>query len=253
MTKKQEVQRAKAGLTLDHVVSAAFVVLNRDGLAKLSTRAIAAELGVSMNTVMWHIGTKDRLLDVMADTIVGQVDLAKLHGSDCEQASELIERLRQAMLSHRDGASVVAGTSPVMSSTLAFGDHLLTVLFEVCPTYKSAAWTAWNLLYFTLGLVQEEQRHPPQCVRSWKTPSTSTASPRSTQFSTTSHLLTTAPASILVSNRYSAQQRPCKRLNDSASHSPEWVIRRQRKACHGGRGPRWVSFSAAEHRIRWQR
>jgi TetR/AcrR family tetracycline transcriptional repressor len=158
VTKKQKVQRAKAGLTLDHVVSAAFVVLNRDGLAKLSTRAIAAELGVSMNTVMWHIGTKDRLLDVMADTIVGQVDLAKLHGSEREQASELIERLRRAMLSHRDGASVVAGTSPVMSSTLAFGDHLLSVLFEVCPTYRSAAWTAWNLLYFTLGLVQQEQR-----------------------------------------------------------------------------------------------
>jgi TetR/AcrR family tetracycline transcriptional repressor len=158
VTKNQGVLRAKAGLTPAHIVRAAFAVLNHDGLAKLSTRAIAGELGVSMNTVMWHIGTKDRLLDLMADTIVAQIDLATTHGSPPEQASELVQRLRQAMLSHRDGARVVAGTFPAMPSTLAFGDRLLTVLFEICPTYKSAAWTAWSLVYFTLGLVQEEQR-----------------------------------------------------------------------------------------------
>jgi AcrR family transcriptional regulator len=73
--------RAKAGLTLSHVVTAAFAVLDDGGLAKLSTRAIAAQLGVSMNTVMWHIGTKDRLLGLMAEAIVGRVDLAGLRGS----------------------------------------------------------------------------------------------------------------------------------------------------------------------------
>jgi TetR/AcrR family tetracycline transcriptional repressor len=62
------------------------------------------------------------------------------------------------MLSHRDGALVVAGTFPAMPATLAFADRMVTVLFEVCPTPKSAAWTSWSLVYFALGLVQEEQQ-----------------------------------------------------------------------------------------------
>ena len=104
-----------------------------------------------------------------------------------------------------------------MSSTLAFGDHLLRVLFEVCPTYRSAAWTAWNLLYFTLGLVQEEQRASTAMRPQLDDAVDEHRFPALNAVLDDFRSLTTAPASILVSNRYSAQRRaPCKRLNDSA-------------------------------------
>ncbi|MFD7661179.1 TetR/AcrR family transcriptional regulator C-terminal domain-containing protein [Streptomyces sp. NPDC059788] len=160
MTKKQTAARTKVGITLGQVVGAAFDVLDRGGVAKLSTRAIAAELGVSMNTVMWHIRTKDRLMDTMAEAVFGEVDLADLPENWHDQAAELLGRLRLAMLRHRDGALLVAGTFPAEPQTLAFTDRLLTALQRGCPTRKTAAWTAWNLFYFTLGLVQEEQATP---------------------------------------------------------------------------------------------
>ena len=147
-------------MTLDRVVGAAFDVLQREGIAKLSARAVAAELGVRMNTVMWHIRTKDRLLGLMAEFIMGEVDLENLHGDWREQVTELLGRLRRALLAHRDGALLVTGTFPVEPNTLAFSERLVTVLFEGCPTRKSAAWTSWSLFYFTLGLVQEEQATP---------------------------------------------------------------------------------------------
>ncbi|MCA1218934.1 TetR/AcrR family transcriptional regulator C-terminal domain-containing protein [Streptomyces sp. 8L] len=157
MTKKQSAARAPAGITLERVVAAAFDVLDRGGIAKLSTRAIAAELGVSMNTVMWHIRTKDRLLELMAEAIAGEVSLEGLRGEWHEQAAELLRRLRRAMLGHRDGGRIVAGTSPAEPHTLAFADRLVTVLGRGCPTPRAAAWTLWSLFYFVLGLVQEEQ------------------------------------------------------------------------------------------------
>lgn len=160
MTKKQAADRAKVGITLAQVVGAAFDVLDRGGVAKLSTRAIAAELGVSMNTVMWHIRTKERLLDAMAEAVLGEVDLEGLPARWDDQAAELLGRLRRAMLGHRDGARIVAGTFPAEPRTLAFTDRLMTALLEGCPTGRTAAWTAWNLFYFTLGLVQEEQAEP---------------------------------------------------------------------------------------------
>ncbi|MEU7045517.1 TetR/AcrR family transcriptional regulator C-terminal domain-containing protein [Streptomyces varsoviensis] len=157
MTKKQAAGRAKVGITLDDVINAAFDVLAKGGLAKLSTRAIAGELGVSMNTVMWHIRTKDRLLDALANAVLEEVDLENLPEEWDEQVIELLQRLRRAMLGHRDGASLVAGTFPVASGTVAFSDRMAGALRRGCPTVRTAAWTTWNLFYFTLGLVQEEQ------------------------------------------------------------------------------------------------
>ncbi len=66
------------------------------------------------------------------------------------------------MLGHRDGPLLVAGTFPVEPNTLAFSERPVTLLFEGCPTRKSAAWTAWSLFSFTLGLVQEEQATPAE-------------------------------------------------------------------------------------------
>ncbi|WP_245717974.1 TetR family transcriptional regulator [Nocardia miyunensis] len=110
MTKRQGISRAKAGLTVDRVVATAFDVLDAGGAGRLSTRAIATELGVSMNTVLWHIRTKDRLLELMSDAIVGEVDLDDLAGENLQQAAELLHRLRRAMLNHRDGALIMSGT-----------------------------------------------------------------------------------------------------------------------------------------------
>lgn len=147
-------------MTIDRVITAAFDVLDRNGADKLSTRAIAAELGVSMNTVIWHIGTKERLLELMADAIVGEVVLGELPKGWSERAAELLRRLRRALLHHRDGAVIVAGTFPTEPNTLGFADYLVATLLEECPTHRYAAWTMWSLFYFTLGLVQEEQASP---------------------------------------------------------------------------------------------
>ncbi|MGQ4437512.1 hypothetical protein [Streptomyces sp. SAS_260] len=111
MAKTPGAARTEVGITLDRVVGTACAVLQRDGIAKLSARAIAAELDVRMNTVMWHIRTKDRPLGLMAEAIPGEVDLEDLPGDWREQAAELLGRLRRR-LGHRDGALLVAGMFP---------------------------------------------------------------------------------------------------------------------------------------------
>lgn len=156
----QGSSRAPAGLSFDDVVGAAFVVLENDGITKLSTRAIARELGVRMNTVMWHIQTKGRLLDAMAESVIAEVAVDDLEGDWAEQAGELFHRLRQAMLGHRDGGLLVAGTFSARPRTVEFADKLVSLLLEGSLTRRSAAWTVWSLFYFTLGIVQEEQAVP---------------------------------------------------------------------------------------------
>nr|WP_246344503.1 TetR/AcrR family transcriptional regulator C-terminal domain-containing protein [Conexibacter arvalis] len=147
-------------MTPDDVLAAALEVLEERGLDGVSTRAVANRLDVRMNTVLWHVKTKAGLLDLMADAIVGEVALDDLAGDWRDRAVELMRRLRLALLSHRDGALVVSGTFPALPRTLRLADTLLATLLDGARDARTAAWTAWALVYFTLGLVQEEQQTP---------------------------------------------------------------------------------------------
>ena len=57
------------------VVRTAIEILDERGAEAVSMRAIAQKLDVRMNTVLWHVKTKARLEELMADAIVGGVSL----------------------------------------------------------------------------------------------------------------------------------------------------------------------------------
>jgi TetR/AcrR family tetracycline transcriptional repressor len=139
------------------VTRTALELLDEKGLDAVSTRAVADRLGVRMNTVLWHVKTKARLLELMADAIVGEIALDGLPAPWDERVAELARRYRRALLAHRDGAAVVVGTYPAETHTLAFGDALVGALLRGGVGPREAAWSAWTIVYLALGLTQEEQ------------------------------------------------------------------------------------------------
>ncbi|MFG2049491.1 TetR/AcrR family transcriptional regulator C-terminal domain-containing protein [Micromonospora sp. NPDC048935] len=139
------------------VVRAALDVLDERGAAAVSMRTIAERLGVRMNTVLWHAKSKARLMELMADAIVAGASLDDLPAHWQERAVELIRRYRAALLAHRDGAAVVTGTYAAEPATLNFAEALVTAMLDGGHPDQQAAWACWSLIYFTLGLTQEEQ------------------------------------------------------------------------------------------------
>ena len=142
------------------VVATALQTLDEGGLEALSLRAIAQRRGVRMNTVLWHVKSKGRLLELMADAIVAEVRLDDLPARWDNRAAELLARYRRALLAHRDGAAVVGGTYAPEPATLATAETLIAALLEGGYRDREAVWTCWNALYFTLGLCREEQAIP---------------------------------------------------------------------------------------------
>ena len=65
----------RAGLDTDQVVAAARAVLREDGIEALSLRAVARRLGVAPNTMYSHVASKDDLLDLALDDVLGGVAL----------------------------------------------------------------------------------------------------------------------------------------------------------------------------------
>lgn len=162
MTKKQGKEDAAGQLTRAAVIEAALRVLADRGLEGLSTRAVADSLGVRMNTVLWHVKTKARMLELMADAVMGEIGYAELPSPPRQRARELAHRYRRALLAHRDGAALVTGTYTAEPHTLRFADCFVDALLEAGADEEQAAWTAWTVIYFLLGLVQEEQAAPDQ-------------------------------------------------------------------------------------------
>ncbi|MFI8453283.1 TetR/AcrR family transcriptional regulator [Streptomyces erythrochromogenes] len=146
MTKKQ-----------DGVVRAALELLDERGAEGVSVRGVADRLGVRMNTVLWHAKSKARLLELMADAIVSEVSPEGLPEDWRERVHELARRYRRVLLSHRDGAVIVAGTHVAEPGTLRFADRMVEALLAGGLGDREAAWTCWSIVYFVLGLAQEEQ------------------------------------------------------------------------------------------------
>jgi AcrR family transcriptional regulator len=67
---------SKPLLSRDRIVTAALALIDAEGPAALSTRRLAAALGVSGPSLYNHVRTKDEILDAVADAVIARVDLS---------------------------------------------------------------------------------------------------------------------------------------------------------------------------------
>ena len=139
-------------LTRDDVVDAAMGILREYGLADLSMRRLARDLGVQPGALYWHVKNKQELLTVLAGLI-----LAPLARREAATARELAVQVRTALLSVRDGAEVVAlahALNPdAPSPLLGFG----ALLAGPGLPAGQAEWAGRALVHYVLGSVMEEQ------------------------------------------------------------------------------------------------
>ncbi|MFI6540026.1 TetR family transcriptional regulator [Nonomuraea sp. NPDC050547] len=104
------------------VVTGALALLDTDGLDGLTMRELGARLGVQAGGIYWHFKNKEALLGAMADRIIGTAtETPHTPGPWDAQLAEIAHRLRRAMLAHRDGARVVAGTYVTEPNTVRGG------------------------------------------------------------------------------------------------------------------------------------
>lgn len=146
----------------DDVVDAALALLDEDGLDALTTRRLADRLGVRVGALYWHVQDKRDLLISLADRIVAEA----LPGGDpdCEdwtaQVTDAAQRLRAAMLRHRDGARLVAGYAPFGRAGLCMADAGLRAMRSLGLPLPAAACAGDALMSYVTGFVLQEQTAP---------------------------------------------------------------------------------------------
>ncbi|MFG3252528.1 TetR/AcrR family transcriptional regulator C-terminal domain-containing protein [Streptomyces sp. NPDC048172] len=139
------------------VVEAALRFLDSEGLDQLTMRRLGAALNVHGGALYRHFPNKETLLDAVADKIVEDMGAPLPEVPWPDQVQLLAERLRAALLRHRDGARVVAGTFAPGANTIIGSDLTIQVLCRAGFPPAQAGWVTFSLFYYVLGHAIEEQ------------------------------------------------------------------------------------------------
>jgi AcrR family transcriptional regulator len=144
-------------------VRTALVLLDEVGLDGLTVRRLADALGVQNPALYWHFKNKQELLDRMAATMLHDAFGALEEPVDLpwpEWLMALARAFRQAMLSHRDGARVLASADLVKADLLPGLDRSLRVLLDAGFTAGDALFGILAVFDYTMGATFEQQSDP---------------------------------------------------------------------------------------------
>jgi TetR/AcrR family transcriptional regulator, tetracycline repressor protein len=153
-------------LALDRqrIVAEAVALLDAEGLDGVTTRKLAARLGVQSPTLYWHLPNKAALVTAIADAILDQqfADMSPprpdQHWQDWLRG--LAERLRRALLAHPDGARVISA-SQLSRAMAAISELAMSTLVARGIPVRQARVIVLTVERFTVGHVLEEQAPRP--------------------------------------------------------------------------------------------
>ena len=68
-------------ITRDTVLDTAMRLVMESGIENLSMRKLAAELGVAVTSIYWHVGNRDVLLDQLVDRVIADMGALTVEGA----------------------------------------------------------------------------------------------------------------------------------------------------------------------------
>jgi AcrR family transcriptional regulator len=122
-------RRRRDPISREAIVETAVRLLDAEGLDALSMRGIADELGTGAASLYWHVGSKDGLLDLVMDHVIGEQRVPDPEpGRWPEQLRELARQQREICLRHTWIVEVSIGRIPMGPNALNFSERVLAIL-----------------------------------------------------------------------------------------------------------------------------
>lgn len=119
---------ARPALTPVRIIDAAVVVADRDGLAAVSMRHVAAELGVEAMSLYHHVASKDAILDAMVERIYAAIELPAPDASWRPAMAERAASARDVLRAHPWGLGLIESRRNPGPATMRHHDAVLGCL-----------------------------------------------------------------------------------------------------------------------------
>ncbi|MET8837127.1 TetR/AcrR family transcriptional regulator C-terminal domain-containing protein [Micromonospora sp. NPDC004540] len=142
----------QALLNRDRIVETALALIDADGLGALSTRRLAAALGVQGPSLYNHFATKDEILDAVADSVTATVDVSVFDRHDWVEALRRWARsYRAALAAHPNIVPYLAQGPGRRPAALAMADAVYGALVRAGWPPARATHIGAALRYFVAG------------------------------------------------------------------------------------------------------
>jgi len=122
-------RRRREPISRDAIVDAALALLDGEGYEALSMRALAEELGTGAASLYWHVGSKDGLLDLVFERVIGEV---RVPDADPEQWTEQVREFgraqRAATLRHPFIVPLSLGRIPMGPNAVRLSERVMAIM-----------------------------------------------------------------------------------------------------------------------------
>ncbi|MFC4496997.1 TetR/AcrR family transcriptional regulator [Streptomyces ovatisporus] len=144
---------SKPLLNRGRIVACALALVDAEGLQAVSTRRLAAELGVSGPSLYNHFRNKDEILDAVADTVCEQVDVSMFSdGTEWRQALlEWARSYRAALSAHPNIVPFLAQGPGRRPSQLRIADAVFGGMTDAGWPKAQATHIGALMRYFVAG------------------------------------------------------------------------------------------------------
>jgi AcrR family transcriptional regulator len=157
-------QRPPRTLSRTAIIDAALSILDAEGLAAVTMRRVAEELGTGPASLYAHVADKEEMVAAVLDRVIGEVAIPDPIDADRwqEQLKEMSRSARAAFARHRDIARASMGNVPTGENALVVSDAMVGVLLAGGVSPNVAGLSIDILaLYFTATAFEESLEDAP--------------------------------------------------------------------------------------------
>lgn len=142
----------------DVVLEVALRIADAEGLAALTMRRLADELGLATMTLYNYVPTKEDILSQIGEAILGSLDISPgFHGSWEDNVFAVLLGVYEALREHPCGVELIGITQPIAGPGVdKIRDRLLAILYDAQFTPDRAVETIIFLFAYLIGMVTIE-------------------------------------------------------------------------------------------------
>ncbi|WP_433530648.1 TetR/AcrR family transcriptional regulator [Micromonospora sp. CA-263727] len=162
MGSRMGAKNPREPLSRDRALAAAIALVDTEGLAALTMRRLAAELGVEAMSLYYHLPGKEGLLDGLVETVIAEIETAAGHTeattADGDWRTRLGQRFlaaRTVMLRHPWAPGLLSSRPNVPVGVYTYYDAIIATLLDGGFSYRIAHRALHAFGSLALGFAQE--------------------------------------------------------------------------------------------------
>jgi AcrR family transcriptional regulator len=141
------------GLTVERIINAALTLVDHEGLDALTMRRLAEELSTASASLYRHVASRDELLVVVVDHVIGEVVLPPDELDGRRRVEWLAGELRRVLLGHPNLLAALTASPLVGPNARRGSERALESLIEAGYEPGVAVPAYLALIDFVLGAV----------------------------------------------------------------------------------------------------